>query len=124
MLFGQDLSVCYGKGYTLTSTADAPAIGATSYTWVEDGDLLTGENEASLTIVGGRTEGDYAYVRVAANAECPDGVASNTFTVRVYPAFSPGSITTTSTTTAPDTDPNVMIESQTDATGGDGNITY
>jgi hypothetical protein len=88
VLFAQapvDLSVCYGKGYTLNSTADAPPFGATSYTWYEDGDLLDGENEASLSIPAEKAVGTYAYWRVAANADCLDGVASNTFVVRVVP---------------------------------------
>jgi hypothetical protein len=84
-LLAQTLPVCYGKGYTLSSTADAPATGATSYSWYEDGDLLDGENEASLIVAAGKTVGDYAYVRVAANEACPDGVPSNTFTVTVNP---------------------------------------
>jgi uncharacterized protein (TIGR02145 family) len=81
-VFAQDLSVRASKGYTLKP--DAPAIGATSYTWYEDGNLLTGKNEASLTIEAEtKAAGTYAYWRVAANEDCPDGVASNTFIVRV-----------------------------------------
>jgi hypothetical protein len=125
-LFAQpvDLQVCYGKGYTLQSTAAAPAIGATSYTWYEDGKLLDGKTASSLTIPAGKAAGAYAYVRVAANAECPTGVPSNTFTVRVLSAVSPGTITTASTTTTPGANPNVTIASLTDATGGSGSITY
>jgi hypothetical protein len=87
-LFAQaDLSVCEGKGYTLNSTAANPPFGATSYQWYEDDILLTGKNAASLTIAAGaKTAGDYAYVRVAANADCPTGVPSNTYTVRVRAA--------------------------------------
>jgi hypothetical protein len=85
VLFAQDLSVCYGKGYTLKP--DAFATGATSYTWYEDGNPLADENASSLTIEAGtKAAGDYAYVRMAANEECFEGVPSNTFTVRVLPA--------------------------------------
>jgi hypothetical protein len=87
-LFAQasvDLSVCYGKGYTLSSTAAAPPFGATSYSWYENSDLLADKNEVSLSIPAGKPLGDYAYVRVAANEACPDGIASNTVTVMVNP---------------------------------------
>jgi hypothetical protein len=85
-LMAQDLTVCYGKGYTLNSTAAAvSADGSLTYTWYENDVLLDGENEATLTIAGGRAVGTYAYWRMASNAECPGGVASNTFTVRVLP---------------------------------------
>jgi hypothetical protein len=83
----QNLSVCVGKGYTLNSKAGADATGTSpvSYQWYEDSNLLTGENASSLTIPAGKAVGTYAYVRMASNEECPAGVASNTFTVRVVP---------------------------------------
>jgi hypothetical protein len=83
------LEVCEGKGYTLNSTAAAPPFGATSYTWYEDSNPLPDSNSASYSIVGGRTEGEYKYVRVASNAACPGGVPSNTFTVTVNPQPDP-----------------------------------
>jgi hypothetical protein len=86
----QDLSVCASKGYTLNSTAAAPPFGATSYTWYEDGNPLPESNSASYSIAAGaRAAGEYKYVRVASNAECPAGVSSNTYTVRVLPAPDP-----------------------------------
>jgi hypothetical protein len=56
-----------------------------NYSWYEDGDLLDGENASSLTIAAGKALGTYAYWRMAANEDCPDGVASNSFTVTVNP---------------------------------------
>jgi hypothetical protein len=56
-----------------------------TYQWYEDGVLLTGETGALLIIPAGKAAGTYAYWRVAANADCPTGVPSNTFTVRVNP---------------------------------------
>jgi hypothetical protein len=90
-LFAQvpDLTVCEGKGYTLNSTAEAPPFGATSYTWYEDGEPLPDSNSASYTIQAGQAAGEYKYVRVASNAECPGGVPSNTFTVTVNPLPDP-----------------------------------
>jgi hypothetical protein len=85
-----DLEVCVGKGYTLTNVKPAAGTSPVTYQWYEDGNLLTGENEATLTIEAGtKAAGTYAYWRMASNAECPDGVPSNTFTVRVLPAPDP-----------------------------------
>jgi hypothetical protein len=78
-----DLSVCAGKGYTLTSAADASGTSEVSYQWYEDGKPLADKNEASLTIPAGKAAGTYAYWRMAANDDCPTGVPSNTFIVRV-----------------------------------------
>jgi hypothetical protein len=89
VLPAQGLTVCASKGYTLTSIKDAAGTSEVTYTWYEDGDLLTGENEVSLSIPAGKAAGTYAYWRMAANAACPDGVASNTFTVRVDPLPDP-----------------------------------
>jgi hypothetical protein len=79
----QDLEVCVSKGYTLTNVK--PAVGAEpiTYAWFENGSPI-GSNSASYTIAAGAKEpGDYAYVRVAANAACT--LSSNTYTVRVKP---------------------------------------
>jgi hypothetical protein len=80
-----DLTVCVGKGYTLTSTKDATGTSPVTYQWYEDGEPLPGANSASYSIAAGREAGEYAYWRIAANADCPTGVPSNTFTVRVKP---------------------------------------
>jgi hypothetical protein len=119
-----DLEVCYGKGYTLTSTKDATGTSEVTYQWYENS-LPIGSNTPELTIAAGeRVPGDYAYVRKAANAECPTGVSSNTFTVRVNPAISPGSITTASTTTQEGTPPGQTVNNSAVASGGSGNLTY
>jgi hypothetical protein len=83
-LTAQDLSVCYGKGYTLTSTADAVGAEPITYAWYENGVPLPESNSASYSIAEGREAGDYAYWRMAANAACT--VSSNTYTVRVLAA--------------------------------------
>jgi hypothetical protein len=88
VLPAQDLTVCAGKGYTLTSTADASGTSPVTYEWLEDGMALPSSNSASYTIAEGRAvAGDYAYVRVAANAACT--LSSNTFTVTVNPVPDP-----------------------------------
>jgi hypothetical protein len=89
VLFAQatvDLEVCAGKGYTLNSKADAVAAsGEVNYQWYEDNVAMPGANASSLTVAAGKALGVYEYVRMAANEDCPTGVPSNTFTVRVKP---------------------------------------
>ena len=73
LAFAQDLTVCTGKGYTLTSAADAA--GASP---------IDNSNTPSYSFAEGKAEaGTYAYVRKASNTECPGGVFSNTYTVVV-----------------------------------------
>jgi hypothetical protein len=80
-----DLEVCEGKGYTLTSTADATGTSPVTYQWYENDVAVPGANASSLTVATGRAEaGNYVYVRKASNAACIE-VPSNTFTVRVKP---------------------------------------
>jgi hypothetical protein len=82
-LFAQNLSVCAGKGFTLTNTAPAQVMAPpVSYTWYEDGKPLTSSNAATYHI-SGKQAGTYHYVRKAFSTDCPDGVPSNTFTVVV-----------------------------------------
>jgi hypothetical protein len=57
----------------------------------------------------------------ACSATTSGGVTS---TIAVYPAFSPGTITTASTTTTDGTNPGVTIANATPASGGNGSITY
>jgi hypothetical protein len=86
LLAQADLSVCVGKGYTLNSKAGGDATGTSqvTYEWFENSSPVLNSNSASYTIAAGaKAAGDYAYVRKASNAECPTGVPSNTFTVRV-----------------------------------------
>ena len=85
-----NLTVCAGKGYTLTSVADAVgASGGVTYTWYEsvngaDASTIPNSNTSSYSFAAGKAEaGTYAYVRKASNTECPGGVFSNTYTVVV-----------------------------------------
>jgi hypothetical protein len=80
-----DLTVCMDAGYTIPSGVDATGASAVTYQWYENGGAVGNSNTATLTVAAGKEPGDYAYVRVATNADCPGGVPSNTYTVRVLP---------------------------------------
>ena len=79
-----NLTVCAGKGYTLTSNVEATGTSPVTYEWYENGENMGGAyNTASISITEGRQEGTYYYARKASNAECLGGVFSNTYTVVV-----------------------------------------
>ena len=81
-LFAQDLTVCAGKGFTLTSADDAKGDNIVAYKWQENGIDLDDSNAATYHI-SGKQAGVYQYVRLAITNDCPEGVPSNTFTVTV-----------------------------------------
>jgi hypothetical protein len=78
--FAQDMTVCAGKGFRLTSSADAVGDLPITYTWYEEGEPMDNSNVASI-IVTGMEPGIYRYMREAANSSCT--VQSNTYTVKV-----------------------------------------
>ena len=93
--FAQDLTVCAGKGYTLTSNVDATGASEVTYEWYESvngaaSSTIPNSNTPSISFPGGKaTAGTYAYVRKAANTECPAGVFSNLYTVVVAAPAAP-----------------------------------
>jgi hypothetical protein len=106
-------TICNGAAATLTATAN----GAASYS-------LNGSSWQTTTtfkVTPTSTTPYTLYVKTAAG--CSD-TKTNAVTVAVYPAFSPGTITTASTTTLTNTNPNRTIGNSNAASGGDGNITY
>ena len=84
-----DLTVCAGKGYTLTSNVNASGASEVTYQWYESVDgaaavPVDNSNTPSYSFAAGKTTaGTYAYVRKAVNDDCTDGVFSNTYTVVV-----------------------------------------
>jgi hypothetical protein len=83
------LLVCAGKGYMLKSATNAGGTSPLTYTWYEDGAPVGNSNTDALTIPAGKAPGTYTYVCKAANAECPEGVASNTYTVVILSPAAP-----------------------------------
>jgi hypothetical protein len=84
-----DLTLCEGRGFTLTSTAAGPdALGPITYTWYNLTDpaasFTEGTNAATLTVPAGKPAGTYAYVCEVANSAC--ALTSSSFTVEVLEA--------------------------------------
>ena len=100
-VFAQGAEVCYGSAYTI---ADAvPASANSEYQWVENGNVLSGTNQATYSVPASKWAGVYTYVRQSKSSECPDCQSSNEFTVTVFDcAFTAG---TTTSATATFTDP-------------------
>jgi uncharacterized protein (TIGR02145 family) len=90
--FAQGAEVCQGTGYTI---ADAvPASAGSEYRWVENGNVLSGNNQATYDVPTAKAAGVYTYVRQSKSAECPDWQSSNEFTVTVFVCtFTAGSAT-------------------------------
>ena len=85
-----NLLVCAGKGYIIKSGLVAGGTSPITYTWQENGqDMGSGYSTDAINIPAGKAPGLYTYVRTAANAECPDGIASNAFTVQVLQPAAP-----------------------------------
>ena len=106
-------TVCNGDAATLTAS---PA-GAASYS------LTSSDWQAAATFEVSPTE-TKTYALYVQSAEGCTATLPDAATVTVHPAFSPGAITTASGTATEGTDPNITIDSATDASGGDGSITY
>jgi hypothetical protein len=78
-----DVSINCGQSYTINSTVDASAGGATiTYQWLENGSKVTG-TAASYTVPATKSVGLYTYIRQAMTTGCPDWQSSNAFTVEV-----------------------------------------
>jgi hypothetical protein len=105
--------VCAGTTVTLTASAG----GAASYS-INGTDWYT-SNVFEVAPVSNASYTLYVKTAAGCSASVIDEAA-----VAVYPAFSPGTIATASTTTNTSTNPNVTIDNSMPATGGDGNITY
>jgi hypothetical protein len=118
------------------STSASGGDGNITYEWRRDGIPLTGSNSTSYSIGSDAdnysTPGTYTFTRWAKDGTCnTDWVASTgayTLTVKdacdEFPAFSAGAIDGGSATVTADTNPNITIDNSSDASGGDGTITY
>jgi uncharacterized protein (TIGR02145 family) len=100
--FAQSAEVCTGTPYTIASTVDAS--GASTYQWVENGQVISGASAATYEVPNNKTAGVYTYIRQAKSADCDEWQSSNEFTVTVFSCtFTPPS--TVTGTTATFTDP-------------------
>jgi hypothetical protein len=106
-------TICLGASTTLTAYATDGALYS-----------LDGNDWKTTTTFNDSPVSPASYtLHVKTSAGCST-TKTDAATVMVYPAFSPGTITTASVTTDKGTDPNVTIDNITAASGGDGNITY
>jgi uncharacterized protein (TIGR02145 family) len=113
---------CGAGAVPLTATAGGGTTTAMTYTWVVGGGAAQTTTTGSLSLTSGAV-GRTTYSVTVTNANgCTS--AAKTGTITVYSNFSAGAITTASGSTTESTDPNVTIANETDASGGDGVITY
>jgi uncharacterized protein (TIGR02145 family) len=61
-----------------------PASSGSTYRWVENGNVLSGNNQATYTVPTTKATGIYTYVRQSKSAGCSDWQSSNEFTVTVF----------------------------------------
>jgi uncharacterized protein (TIGR02145 family) len=88
----QGVDVCTGTAYTIASIVNAS--GASTYQWLENGQIIPGASAATYTVSGNKAAGLYAYIRQAKSADCPDWQSSNKFVVTVFAcSFSAGAAT-------------------------------
>jgi uncharacterized protein (TIGR02145 family) len=80
--FAQGVEVCAGTPYTIASTVDAS--GASSYQWLENGQIISGASDATYEVPSTKVAGLYTYIRQAKSADCSEWQPSNEFTVTVF----------------------------------------
>jgi uncharacterized protein (TIGR02145 family) len=91
--------ICAGTTYTIGSVA--PASGAPTYQWLEDGVPIPNTNAAYYTVPADKAAGSYVYTRQAKTADCPLWQSSNDFVVTVNDGFTPAGATVTFEAFAP-----------------------
>jgi len=111
------------SGLTNQIYSIVPITGATTYTWaVPSGWTITsGEGSTSINVTTGAA-GNNGNITVTAGNSCGTSTASS-LAVTVRPVFTTGAINIIGETICYNGDPSV-IGSSTDASGGDGTITY
>jgi uncharacterized protein (TIGR02145 family) len=60
------------------------ASGASTYQWLEDGQLISGASAANYTVPNNKAAGLYTYIRQSKSADCSEWQSSNVFTVTVF----------------------------------------
>jgi uncharacterized protein (TIGR02145 family) len=80
-LFAQYVDVNRGTAYTIASMVDAS--GASTYQWLENGQVISGATATAYTVPAGKPAGVYRYIRQAKSEDCLEWQSSNEFTVSV-----------------------------------------
>jgi uncharacterized protein (TIGR02145 family) len=90
--YAQGVEVCAGTAYAIASTVDAS--GASTYQWLENGQLIPGATAAGYTVPSDKAAGLYTYIRQAKSADCSEWQSSNEFSVTVFAcSFTAGTTT-------------------------------
>jgi uncharacterized protein (TIGR02145 family) len=98
--YAQGTEVCAGTAYTINSTVDAS--GASTYQWLENGQIIPGASAATYTVPSNKAAGLYAYIRQAKSADCNEWQPSNEFVVTVFACSFTAGATTGATATFTD----------------------
>jgi uncharacterized protein (TIGR02145 family) len=81
--FAQSVDVCADAlPYTIASTVDAS--GASTYQWLENGQIISNASAPTYVVPSGKAAGQYTYIRQAKSADCSEWQSSNEFTVTVF----------------------------------------
>jgi uncharacterized protein (TIGR02145 family) len=95
--FAQSVDVCAGTPYAIASTVDAS--GASTYQWLENGQLISGASAPTYIVPNNKAAGLYTYIRQSKSADCSEWQSSNVFTVTVYAcSFTAGTATSATAT--------------------------
>jgi uncharacterized protein (TIGR02145 family) len=79
--FAQGVEINRGTSYTIASTVAAS--GASTYQWLENGQVISGATAANYTVPDTKDAGIYRYIRQAKSADCSEWQPSNEFVVTV-----------------------------------------
>jgi uncharacterized protein (TIGR02145 family) len=79
--FAQYVDVNRGTEYVIASMVDAS--GASTYQWIENGQVISGATATAYTVPAGKPAGVYRYIRQAKSEDCLEWQSSNEFTVSV-----------------------------------------
>jgi uncharacterized protein (TIGR02145 family) len=79
--FAQYVDVNRGTPYTIASTVDASS--ASTYQWLENGQVISGATATAYTVPASKAAGVYRYIRQAKSEDCTEWQSSNEFTVSV-----------------------------------------
>jgi uncharacterized protein (TIGR02145 family) len=93
VVHAQSVDVCSDAlPYTIASTVDAS--GASTYQWLENGQIIYNASAPAYVVPGGKAAGQYTYIRQAKSADCSEWQSSNEFVVTVFNcSFSAGTET-------------------------------
>jgi uncharacterized protein (TIGR02145 family) len=90
-LFAQYVDVNRGTPYTIASTVDASS--ASTYQWLENGQVISGATTTAYTVPASKAAGVYRYIRQAKSEDCTEWQSSNEFTVSVVGPASTATLT-------------------------------